>query len=173
LRLSVYADKHHQSFGPINIVHHVEMSERSLPVTQRLQGSRVSPGPLPSVKMAPALSKSQSFTFSAASEVNVDQIITALYAIVGEKALSHLQHQGVVHQKYELYRCQSLCVPRRFDVVERYVTVPNADVFVICDMGALIRWSSFSVQGHVKTASDRRACKDSWATVCRTETTLK
>ena len=25
LRLSVYADKHHQSFAPINIIHHVEM----------------------------------------------------------------------------------------------------------------------------------------------------
>ncbi|KAG0428557.1 hypothetical protein HPB47_024480 [Ixodes persulcatus] len=27
VRLSVYADKHHQSFAPINIIHHVEMRE--------------------------------------------------------------------------------------------------------------------------------------------------
>ncbi|KAG0414916.1 hypothetical protein HPB47_007914 [Ixodes persulcatus] len=32
LRLSVYADKHHQSFAPINIIHHVEM--RCTDVTQ-------------------------------------------------------------------------------------------------------------------------------------------
>ncbi|KAG0413584.1 hypothetical protein HPB47_009276 [Ixodes persulcatus] len=29
LRLSVYADKHHQSFAPINIIHHVEMRRAS------------------------------------------------------------------------------------------------------------------------------------------------
>ncbi|KAG0438804.1 hypothetical protein HPB47_016864, partial [Ixodes persulcatus] len=41
------------------------------------------------------------------------------------------------YQKSELHRWQSLFVPRRFDAAERYVTVPNADVFVICDMSAV------------------------------------
>ncbi|KAG0415931.1 hypothetical protein HPB47_006904, partial [Ixodes persulcatus] len=43
------------------------------------------------------------------------------------------------YQKSELYRWQSLSVPRRFDAAERYVTVPNEAVFVICDMGAVRR----------------------------------
>ncbi|KAG0421366.1 hypothetical protein HPB47_002731 [Ixodes persulcatus] len=37
-------------------------------------------------------SEAQSFTFSAPSEVPVDQIFTALNSIVDEKGLSHLQH---------------------------------------------------------------------------------
>ena len=30
-------------------------------------------------------------------------------------------------------------MPRRFDAAESYVTVPNADVFGICDMSAVVR----------------------------------
>lgn len=56
----------------------------------------VSPGPppLPSIKMALALLKAQSFLFLAPSKVPLDQIIGALYALVGEGSLTHLQHQG-------------------------------------------------------------------------------
>ncbi|KAG0437863.1 hypothetical protein HPB47_017259 [Ixodes persulcatus] len=44
--------------------------------------------------MALALLKAQSFLFLAPSKVPLDQIIGALYALVGEGSLTHLQHQG-------------------------------------------------------------------------------
>ncbi|KAM7284572.1 uncharacterized protein ISCGN_001666 [Ixodes scapularis] len=72
------------------------LHSKRVPCGPRLQLTLFSPGPPPPpfLKMAPTPSKAKSFMFSAPSEVPVDQIITALYAIVGEKGLSHFQHHG-------------------------------------------------------------------------------
>ncbi|KAM7304211.1 hypothetical protein ISCGN_014111 [Ixodes scapularis] len=88
----------------------------------------------------------------------------------GGAPIAHSQSEGpsglMVHipladlaQQSELHRWQSLSVPRRFEAAERYVTVPNADVFAICDMGAvpaeaLVGWSSSS-SGHFERRKEK------------------
>ncbi|KAG0409865.1 hypothetical protein HPB47_013009 [Ixodes persulcatus] len=44
LRLGVYADKHHQSFAPSNIIHHVEMRSIFYCICPRILSSLYGPG---------------------------------------------------------------------------------------------------------------------------------
>ncbi|KAG0422593.1 hypothetical protein HPB47_001599 [Ixodes persulcatus] len=68
LRLGVYADKHHQSFAPSNIIHHVEMrlGELALEVLDGCGGPRSPPRPSPLASASPKKASSSLLASCAA-----------------------------------------------------------------------------------------------------------